>query len=214
MGGYEHGRWASQVIIRAIERVELGAGDLRANCLALADAVHDANEVIFREAEGRGSQMGSTVAAIVFEGVGFGVLWAGDSRVYLLRDGGLHRLTRDHTRVQAMVDSGSLTPEEALHHPMGHILSRAVGIGDDLELDVFTDETAVGDSFLLCSDGLHGVVSDHEIRDCLGVGSPSVACERLLSLALERGGPDNVTIIVICCEEQTRVTFAVGEGQA
>jgi serine/threonine protein phosphatase PrpC len=127
------------------------------------------------------------------------VLWAGDSRAYLLREGRLARLTRDHTQVQDRVERGLLSPDEARTHPMAHVLTRAVGVGPELELARADGAAWPGDTFLLCSDGLHGVAEDAEIAAALAGKSPSVACEALLALAYERGAPDNVTVVVAAC---------------
>ena len=123
--------------------------------------------------------MGSTVAALIVQEGFFSVLWVGDSRVYLFRDGTLHQLSRDHTQVQEMVDSGLLTPDEAKTHPMSHVLARAVGVQASLELDVIVDEAGVGDRFLLCSDGLTARVSPEEIAAAMA-GVPAEIVQRQL----------------------------------
>ena len=206
MGGYERGEWASSTITEALKAAAIG-GDFDADAASIAGAVHAANRTIHDEAQSTGRQMGSTVVALLVEGRRFAVLWVGDSRAYLLRDGELHRLTRDHSQVQEMVDQGLLTPEEAAHHPMSHVLSRAAGVEPALQLDAIADEVEVGDVFLLCSDGLHGLVSDPEIAVALGLDQLPSACDRLVEMCLARGAPDNVTVVAISCEEVTRLTL-------
>jgi serine/threonine protein phosphatase PrpC len=208
MGGHANGRWASGVIVDAIAPLT-PLGDLDADIRRVADAIHAANATIYDRSIVDGASMGSTVAALLVQEGFFAVLWAGDSRVYLYRDGVLHQLSRDHTQVQEMVDVGLLTPEEAKTHPMSHVLARAVGVQASLELDVIVDEAEVGDSFLVCSDGLiAGRVSAEEISAAMAGGQPQVISSSLVELCLERGAPDNVTAIAVACEEITRLALA------
>ena len=207
MGGHENGQWASRAIVEAVNTAPIGH-DFDASADALAQAIHAANGRIFEAATQAGKQMGSTVVALMIHGRRFCALWAGDSRIYLWRGGRLHRLTRDHSQVQAMVDRGMLTPEEAHHHPMSHVLARAVGVEPTLELDAVTDEVETRDVFLLCSDGLTGVVDDDEIAERLSEHGPQTAARWLLDLVLSRGAPDNVTLIVTACDEITLLTLA------
>ena len=109
---------------------------------------------------------------------------------------------------QEMVDAGLITPEEAKTHPMSHVLARAVGVQASLELYVIVDEAEVGDSFLLCSDGLTARVSPEEIAAAMAGGQPQVTSSSLVELCLERGAPDNVTAIAVACEEITRLSLA------
>ena len=206
MGGYENGQWASNAIVKALEEVAPDE-DFDAAASRVAEAIHAANAVINDQVRASGRNMGSTAAALMIQGRRFVVFWAGDSRVYLLRDGELFRMTEDHTQVQDMVSRGLLTPEEAAHHPMMHVISRAVGVEPTLELDAVADEAQVGDLFLICSDGLYGVVDDEEIAQALRQLSTGAA-ETLVELCLSRGAPDNVTVVTISCEETTLLTFA------
>jgi serine/threonine protein phosphatase Stp1 len=211
MGGHENGRWASATIAGALERAPL-TGDFDADAAAVAGAIHAANHEIHQASAQSGRRMGSTVVALYLNGRRIACFWAGDSRIYLLREGRLHRLTRDHTQVQDMVEAGLLRPEEAQGHPMSHVLSRAVGVQADLQLDAFQDEAAARDVFLLCSDGLTGVVSDAEIAERLAGFEPAAACRRLLDLCLARGAPDNVTLVAVSCQELTALALA-GAGR-
>ncbi|MFS0738578.1 protein phosphatase 2C domain-containing protein [Sphingomonas sp. 1P06PA] len=211
MGGHERGEWASAAICDSLAATNVD-GDFNTALNAMADAIHAANGRIFSEASAKGEQMGSTVVAILMRERKFGVLWAGDSRAYLLRDGYLHRLTRDHTQVQEMVDRGLLTPEAAEGHPMGHVLARAVGVRNDLELDAIADEMQPGDIFMLCSDGLTGVLDEQEIARLLDPASGPAAPERLVKLCLERGAPDNVTVVSVAANEPTLLSFAAPDG--
>jgi serine/threonine-protein phosphatase Stp1 len=203
MGGHANGAWASRTIVEQLSQASL-SGDLESDVSATAGALHAANARIFGEAQASGQRMGSTAAALLVAAGRFAVLWVGDSRVYLLRAGTLHQLTRDHTQVQEMVDRGLLSREEAANHPMSHVISRAVGVEAAMEVDVIVDEAAPGDIFMLCSDGLSGVVSSAEIAEVLSGQRPRMACERLVATCLERGAPDNVTVIAVACEPATR----------
>jgi serine/threonine-protein phosphatase Stp1 len=207
MGGHANGRWASGTIVDAVAPLT-ASGDLDADIRRVADAIHAANATIYDRSRVDGASMGSTVAALLVQEGFFAVLWVGDSRVYLYRNGTLHQLSRDHTQVQEMVDVGLLSPEEAKTHPMSHVLARAVGVQASLELDVIVDEAEVGDSFLLCSDGLTARVSPEEIAAAMAGGQPQVTSSSLVELCLERGAPDNVTAITVACEEMTRLSLA------
>jgi serine/threonine-protein phosphatase Stp1 len=198
MGGHVNGAWASKAVADCLRAAPLG-GSFESDSLKVADAIHAANARVHAESTAVGKPMGSTVAALLLSDDRFAVLWAGDSRVYLLRDGALYRLTRDHTQVQEMVDRGLLTPD---------VITRAVGVQEGLQVDAIADEPLAGDVFLLCSDGLYGVVGDDEIAAHLGASRPAQACERLVELCLERGAPDNVTVIAVACDQATLLTIA------
>jgi serine/threonine-protein phosphatase Stp1 len=207
MGGHENGSWASSVIADRLKA--LGpAQDFDAQVRAAVDALHAANETIYARAQAAGATMGSTAVVLVLGGRRFAALWAGDSRIYLRRAGLLHRLTRDHTQVEDLVEHGVLTPEEALGHPMRHVLSRAVGTQELLEIDAVTDQVEVGDTFLLCSDGLTAVVPEDEIVERMAAGRPGAAAQSLVELCLSRGAPDNVSVVLVTCEETTLLTLA------
>lgn len=207
MGGHAHGDWASNAVVQAMESITVPT-PFADGTQAVADAVHSANRRIWNEAQRRGQQMGSTVVALLVQDGCFAALWVGDSRAYVLRDGVLHPLTRDHSQVQEMVDRGLISPEEALHHPRGHVLARAIGVGARLAVDVVTDEVAPGDLFLLCSDGLTGMVDDAAITRILAGVDRQDALDRLIAAALEGGAPDNVTAILVGVQEGTRLTLA------
>jgi serine/threonine protein phosphatase PrpC len=207
MGGHKHGRRASELIVEGLGalRPELG---IEGMCRVTADAIHAANGRIYDEATASGESMGSTVVCLVLSGSEFAVIWAGDSRAYLVRGGELLQLSRDHTQVQEMIDRGLLSEAEGKNHPMGHVLSRAVGVEGSLELDVIVDEREEGDLFLLCSDGLHGVVSETDIIAALSDASLDVACDELIARCHAAGAPDNVTVIAVTGEPTTVLVLA------
>jgi serine/threonine protein phosphatase PrpC len=207
MGGHEGGEWASGRIVRELGRIETGKG-FEASCEAARQAILAANRQILAEGKKRGKRMGSTLVMLIVEGPRYAILWAGDSRAYLMRGGKLVQLSRDHTQVQEMVARGLMTPEQALGHPMGHILSRAVGVQKDVEIDRADGEVQSGDIFLLCSDGLHGVVDDGEISAHFAREAPERALDQLVELTLANGAPDNVTGIAVWASDPTLLSFA------
>jgi serine/threonine protein phosphatase PrpC len=211
MGGHEFGEWASQAIVETLGQAEIPPFFSGA-CHAISDAIHLSNRTIWEEGQRRQVQLGSTVVSLhICEGR-FAILWVGDSRAYLLRDGQLLQLTRDHTQVQELVDAGVISQEEAVDHPMGHVLARAVGVQSSVAVDGIADDVQSGDVFLLCSDGLSGTMTDPEIRDLLLAHRTAVAADELIALALERGGPDNVTVVLVSVGETTMVSFAPTGG--
>ncbi|HVQ07605.1 MAG TPA: PP2C family serine/threonine-protein phosphatase [Allosphingosinicella sp.] len=207
MGGHEGGEWASGRIVRELGRVDTDKG-FEASCAAATEAILAANRQILAESKKRGKRMGSTLVMLIIEGPRYAILWAGDSRAYLMRGGKLVQLSRDHTQVQEMVARGLMTPEQALGHPMGHILSRAVGVQKDVEVDRADGEVQSGDIFLLCSDGLHGVAAEDEIAGHFAREAPERALDQLVELTLAKGAPDNVTGIAVWASDPTLLSFA------
>jgi protein phosphatase len=212
VGGHAAGEVASSVAVGVLAGLDEDSpgGDLLDR---LSTAVHLANthlrDMVNGDPELRG--MGTTVTALLRAGARFGLVHVGDSRGYLLRDGRLQQITRDHTFVQTLLDEGRITPEEADHHPQRNVITNALDGREDIELDLSVRETRAGDRYLLCSDGLSGVVSEDTIRDTLAdEASTEVAVEKLVELALKGGGPDNITAIVAdVVEVETRPPSAV-----
>ena len=209
MGGHEGGEWASAKLAEALSGAEL-TGDFDEDGERVAEAIRTANGAIVAEARRRGRQMGSTIVALLVRDRRHKVLWVGDSRAYLLRGAALIRLSRDHSQVQEMVDRGLLSAEEAVGHPMSHILSRAVGVGEAIGIDRAEGEVLAGDVFLLSSDGLHGYVDEKEIARLLGRGPPESVSHELVELTLANGAPDNVTVAVIQASEPTLLSLPEG----
>lgn len=206
MGGHENGQWASQTVVEALGEL-VATGDFQSDLAGVEAALQLANDRIRREAEARGKRMGSTVVVLMADGSDFACAWVGDSRIYRLRDRRLEQITRDHTQVQDMLDRGMITEPEAENHPMSHVLSRAVGVEAPLRVDRVGGELRTPDIFLLCSDGLSGLVSPAEIEAHLLASDPATAARALLELTLSRNAPDNVTIITVACEEMTALTL-------
>ncbi|HZD01068.1 MAG TPA: Stp1/IreP family PP2C-type Ser/Thr phosphatase [Actinomycetes bacterium] len=147
--------------------------------------------------------MGTTMVALLEDGDSVYLANVGDSRAYLLRNGELTQVTVDHTLVQELIDEGRLRPEEAERHPQRSIITRALGVEADVEVDLFTYKLQQGDRLLLCTDGLSGVVDEARIRNVLlRVADPQDAAERLVAMANEGGGPDNITVMVLDTEDR------------
>jgi len=203
MGGHAHGEVASAVAVAALldldERLrstDLQQVDLLEELgITIGDAAARLTDLAHQNPDLRGT--GTTVIAFLVSGLRIGVAHIGDSRAYLLRDGDLHQLTRDHTMVQAMVDEGRLSEAEAAVHPRRSWLVRTLQEDTTAEPDLFLVEGRVGDRYLICSDGVTAVLDDHEIQDVLSAEvEPEAAVTRLIELANEGGGPDNITCVV------------------
>jgi serine/threonine protein phosphatase PrpC len=189
MGGHQSGGYASQLVAQLVVSAELG-GDVTGMANAVAQALQAANTQLRRRAAAEpGFDAGTTVvAACIRDGVGIAE-WAGDSRLYRLRGGSLTQLTRDHTIAN---DPGAVATEEE-----AHMITRAVGGADILELDRVRFDVSAGDRYLLCSDGLYGDLTPEEIGRYLAVADCASAASALVGLALKRGGADNMTAVVI-----------------
>jgi PPM family protein phosphatase len=193
MGGHQGGEVASKLALDTLKQV---AGGER----ALIQAMQDANRAVFdRAGQDPGlAGMGTTLTAFLVEGDAIRLAHVGDSRAYLLRDGKLQRITKDHTVVERLVEEGRLTPQEAEIHPQRSILTRAIGVEGDVQVDQGTIEVRPGDRLLLCSDGLTGMVGEEEITRILTERSdPQAAADALIEAANEAGGQDNITAVVL-----------------
>ncbi|TAL95039.1 MAG: serine/threonine-protein phosphatase [Paraburkholderia sp.] len=201
MGGHAVGDLASRLVIETLSQLAPPASMKR----FIADArtrLQVANRQLREEAARRQVQrIGSTVVVLLACDRFCGYLWAGDSRLYLLRQGQLRQLTRDHSQVEELRLMGHITDEEARHHPAQHMITRAVGATDRLDLDEAAIEVADGDIFLLCSDGLCNEVSDEEILAALASVDCLRASDELVDIALARGGRDNITAVVVQAED-------------
>ena len=199
MGGYGHGDIASDMVI---EQLSLIGDDLNAR-EALCARIRQANSNILDHMEkGCVSRMGATaVVALIQESIAT-IAWAGDCRAYLLRDRVLRLLTRDHTVVQEMVEQGLLREEERERHPDSHVVTRAIGVEPDVEIDVIEVPLARGDRLVMCSDGLTTCLNDREIADhMLAAPAPHALCMALVTAALRAGAPDNVSVVSVFAKE-------------
>jgi serine/threonine protein phosphatase PrpC len=198
MGGHEAGEVASAMVVEALGRLAPSEDLDHLADEAVASLRHVNGELIdLARARDLDRTIGTTVVGLALAGESYRCFWAGDSRAYLLRDGMIRRLTRDHSLVQTLVDSGMIKPEEADRHENSNVITRAVGVSETLEVDIVSGDARPGDRFMLASDGLTRVVDDQEIAAELERGSPADAAERLVQTVLARGAPDNVTIVVL-----------------
>ncbi|MDD9349912.1 protein phosphatase 2C domain-containing protein [Mumia sp.] len=217
MGGAAAGDLASSEVMHVVRRLDRPPnGDV---IEALAGAVHRANDRLAEVIEDDPSVegMGTTLTALLWNGTTFGLAHIGDSRAYLMRDGHLHQITKDHTLVQSLVDEGRLTPEGARSHPNRSLILRVLLGRDDAEPDLTLIEPRLGDRYLLCSDGLSDMVDDDSIADVLA-NAPTVdsAAVELVQRALAGGGADNVTVIlgeIIDLDAPPDPTLASADGQ-
>jgi protein phosphatase len=200
MGGYEGGQEASRLAVETLVAVyrDFGGDDPQA---ALVEALQTAHEQIreysFAHPELRGMGTTCTAAAIVQDALYY--VHVGDTRLYLIRDGQITRVTRDHSYVGRLVESGMISAEEAENHPQRNILTAALGTNPDLIMDSpgRPEPLRPEDVLLICSDGLWGLVRDSEILDAVENKSAEQAGRELIELARERGGPDNITVEIL-----------------
>ncbi len=199
MGGYGHGDVASDIITRTLSEVT----DTMMATPALRSSLEAANAEIQANAKSNGvPPFGATVVALMFQNGLANIVWAGDCRAYLMRQRCLRLLTRDHTVVQGMVDQGLLRSEDITRHPDAHIVTRAVGYEPQIELDALSVPVVPGDILMLCSDGLTACLGDHDIADLVSaVDNPHALCTDLIRSCLERGAPDNVSVIAVFVQE-------------
>ncbi|QNH06730.1 serine/threonine-protein phosphatase [Pseudomonas sp. B11D7D] len=206
MGGHAAGDYVSSLIVDSLRNIK--ASD------SLCDYEHvlrltlsQVNSAVREQTHLRGvTMMGSTVVLMASRGDQGLCLWAGDSRLYRLRAGELQAVSRDHSYVQDLQDSGLLSEAEARQHPRANIVTRAVGVQDQLELSSNQFDILPGDTWLLCSDGLTRTAEDHEIREVLTHADPYQVVRSLVHLGLTRGAPDNITAIVIKATESVSWT--------
>ena len=166
---------------------------------ALSGAIEEVNRQIYHQQEHDDALtgMGTTLSVLWMSDNFVYIGHVGDSRVYLLRDGEFKQMTLDHSLVEQLVREGVLTEEEAQNHPMRNIIARAIGTDESVEVDVVVEERRKGDLWLACSDGLHGLVDDRQMRDALRQYAPEKAADVLLKAALDAGGRDNVTLVIV-----------------
>ena len=212
MGGHAGGETASRLAVQTIER-ELLSAKLRAEdpfastaplentplAGALREAVEGACAAVFRTSRANPelAGMGTTCISLLVHGTKALIGHVGDSRAYLVREGDVHQLSEDHSLVNEQVRAGLLTEEEARHSRLKNIITRSVGFEEDVLVDVIGIETHPGDKFLLCSDGLSNLMTNEEIRDALLQNDLDAVPEKLVQLANERGGDDNITVVAV-----------------
>jgi protein phosphatase/serine/threonine-protein phosphatase Stp1 len=194
-GGHGAGDIASQAVAAALEAIPpgLSAAEILAQARLRLAGVH-AELQAQAAAQGPGRIIATTVVLVMARHGHFACLWAGDSRAYLMRDGTLQRVTRDHSLVQDMVDQGTLTEEEAEAHPQANVILRAVGASGELLLDKVSGRIAPDDTLLLCSDGLFKAIPEAELASMVLQGATAAM---VVDAAVERGARDNVSVVLL-----------------
>lgn len=214
MGGHNGGEYASAICVNTVEEIvenmELGdqlqvADDDPVELVRekLRYALRLAGRRIFEKASESAEfhGMGTTAVSMLIDGRNAFIAHVGDSRLYLVREDSVEQVTEDHSFVARQIKAGVITPEEARSHRMRNVIYRSLGYQEDVEVDVQVREVKAGDHFLLCSDGLSGHVEPHEIFDHLTRFGPQDAARRLVDLACERGGEDNITVIIASVDD-------------
>ncbi len=196
IGGASAGDRASGLVVEALARVRQPTA-AAAFLAEVRDKLQQVTGQLQSEAQGSGRLSASTVVALLVFGQHFACIWAGDSRLYLLRDYRLQQISRDHSEVQELVDQGAITVEQARSHPRANVVTRAVGAHEKLVLDMVQDRMRHDDVFLLCSDGLTKMLDDREIVTALRDRPVEMAVEMLVDAALARGATDNVTVVAV-----------------
>ncbi|HLZ22828.1 MAG TPA: Stp1/IreP family PP2C-type Ser/Thr phosphatase [Ktedonobacterales bacterium] len=194
MGGHAMGDIASDIAVRTVREAyyQHSEGDIAA---ALTAAIREAHAAIQRQAP-PDVVMGSTCVAAVIQGETAYVANIGDSRAYLVRDGQIRQISRDHSLVAELVRAGLLTEEQARTHEQRNLIYRSLGRAGDVEVDLFTEQVRDGDILVLCSDGLSALVEDDELRAVVETCEPEESVRTLIERANGRGGPDNITAVV------------------
>ncbi|MBV6520504.1 MAG: Serine/threonine phosphatase stp [Gemmatimonadaceae bacterium] len=202
MGGHAAGEVASEMAVQIVSRELAPLNDLYSDAARerVAESIRTSNRAIYQRtiSESDKQGMGTTVSLLAVSGSRFLIGQVGDSRIYLLRDGALKQLTRDHSYVQEQVDAGFLTPEQARYHPYSNVITRCVGASEEVEPDTYAGEIKTGDVFLVASDGLTGMVDDRRIQQLLlSRATAGRVVDALIAEANYRGGLDNITAIVV-----------------
>lgn len=206
MGGHEDGRLASQSIVEELQKIAqaMSAAELMQQCEAAVVAANARLQAL--SARRSGSVIGSTLVLLLIYKDYYACMWSGDSRLYLIRDDAIRPLTRDHTEVEDLLAQGVLTPAEAERWPNRNVITRAIGTAAAPELEMISGDVRIGDTFILCSDGLTTHVSAAEVKDVVCRTPPQRACDLLVRTTLDRGATDNVTIVVARIEgEETTI---------
>lgn len=206
MGGHQAGDLASQIIVECLDGIKApsSAAELLMQC---EQQIVQANDRLREISRNRGGAvLGATIVVLLAYDQHYACIWSGDSRIYVVRAGAIEQLSRDHTEVQQLLSDGAITPDEAKNWPKSNVVTRAIGVFDWPELEVSSGVLEPGDAFVLCSDGLTQHVADQEILERVSSRPPQEACDALIALTLQRGGQDNVTVIVVRYQPNTAGT--------
>lgn len=201
MGGHAKGDVASQMVVESLRKLHEGT-TLSKYLDDIEDSIQAVNAKLIEKAKESKKKVtiGSTLVMLLAYDKYCIYIWAGDSRLYRLRNGQIRQITTDHSQVELYIEQGLISREEALAHPHGNMITRAVGAVDELHLDMDIQEMQEGDRYMLCSDGLTKHIADLEMQDLLRGGTCEEACRKMVDLTLSRGAGDNVTVIVVDIE--------------
>jgi len=196
MGGHLSGEIASGIVVEELGAVSppASAAALLASCEAQLVAANGRLRELSRQHNGT---IGTTVVVLLVHDRHYACVWSGDSRIYRIRAGAIEQVTVDHTEAQELIAAGSLTAAEARTWPRRNVITHAIGVADDPELEMVDGGLLPGDTFVLCSDGLTAHVDDNEILAAAAGAAPQEACDALVALTLDRGAVDNVTVVVV-----------------
>jgi len=198
MGGHEAGEVASAQVTEALLHLPI-VYTLDELVAAAIEALEQVNRdlITLARSDHTPRTIGSTVVGLAISGGEFRCFWAGDSRCYRIREDSIMQLTRDHSLVQDLVDAGMLNPAEAEGHPDSNVITRAVGVRDNLRVETIGGDARPGDIFLIASDGLTRPLEDEEMYEELTMNPPDVAAGNLLDMVMTRGAPDNVSFVIV-----------------
>ena len=201
MGGHAKGDVASQMIVENLKKLHEGLNLVR-YIDDIEDCIINVNKKLIETARKskKKTTIGSTIAAMLAYEQYCVYMWAGDSRLYRVRDGDMRQITTDHSQVEIYIEQGLISREEALVHPHGNMITRAVGATEEFFLDMDIQEMKSGDRYLLCSDGLTKHLTDEDIHEYMSSGTAEESCKHAIDVTLSRGAGDNVTAIVIDIE--------------
>jgi len=215
MGGHEAGQLASTTVVSALRKIA-GPPSLDQLLAQCREQLEHANRRLLEIATERsGMIIGTTVAALLAHDGAYACVWSGDSRIYLIRGERIAQLSRDHTEVAELVAEGVLSEEEAQNWPRRNVVTRAIGVYPELEIEIVQGTLERDDAFLICSDGLTNHVRDEEILALASENPPQRACDLLVGLTLDRGATDNVTVVTVLYDATASTSlpsFATGSG--
>jgi protein phosphatase len=211
MGGAKAGNIASEMAVETfMEELRKDYYAPSVTDVQILCAVKAANRLIYEKAQADLDYegMGTTLVAAVVDGERAVIANVGDSRCYLIRDGSIHQVTKDHSVVEDMVDRGEIERADAWKHPRRNYITRALGAEEQVDCDLFFRDLEPGDVLLLCTDGLSGVVNPQELLfEIVYGGELETAAERMVNIALERGAPDNVTALILTADDPQSETL-------
>lgn len=198
MGGHESGDVASAAVVTGLRDLPVQASteDMARSVIRALETVNE-DLILFARSDMQPRTVGSTVVGLAVMHGTYACFWAGDSRAYRVRNRQIDQITRDHSLVNDLVKAGMITAEEAETHPSSNVITRAIGVSREVEIDCVTGDAVPGDIFILASDGITRVMSAAELMKTVLTRNPSQAAEAMVATVLERGAPDNLTVVIV-----------------